>query len=109
MEQLRIQKRQKIEKKEEMRRLSQTRVDQSIQQSKKGQQKGAKPAKEKEAVTADSLEQDLNIPPELKEIIEDSDDDMPLRFNDPNDLMEIFTTLEEKNLFLIKRCQDSEQ
>jgi len=46
----------------------------------------------------------LNIPQELKEIIEDSDDDLPLRFKDHNELMDIFSTLEEKNLFLIKRC-----
>jgi len=59
-------------------------------------------------MTVESLENELNIPLELKEIIEDSDDDFPLRFNDPSELMDIFSTLEEKNLFLIKRCQDSE-
>ena len=60
-------------------------------------------------MTIESLEAQLNMPQELKEIIEDSDDELPLRFNDPSDLMEIFNVLEEKNLFLIKRCQDSEQ
>lgn len=60
--------------------------------------------KEEKIVTVDSLEADLNIPQELKEIIEDSDDDMPLRFKDHNELMEIFSTLEEQNLFLIQRC-----
>jgi hypothetical protein len=59
-------------------------------------------------MTIESLEAELNIPNELKDIINDSDDDLPLRFNDPSDLMEIFSVLEEKNLFLIKRCQDSE-
>jgi hypothetical protein len=54
------------------------------------------------------LEIELNIPQELREIIEDSDDDLPLRFDDPSELMEKFGLLEEKNLFLIKRCQDSE-
>ena len=34
---------------------------------------------------------------------------MPLRFNDDQELMEIFSTLEEQNLFLIQRCQESEQ
>jgi len=33
---------------------------------------------------------------------------MPLRFSDPDELMEIFTTLEEQNLFMIKLCQDVE-
>ena len=62
-------------------------------------------------MTADSLEADLNIPQELKAIIEDSEDEetaMPLRFTDPNELMEIFSTLEEKNLFMIQLCQDVE-
>lgn len=66
----------------------------------------------KEQMTADSLEADLNIPQELKEIIEDSEEDdekaMPLRFTDPNELMEIFSTLEESNLFMIELCQDVE-
>ena len=60
-------------------------------------------------MTAESLESELNIPQSLKEIIEDSDDEIPLRFDNPNELMDIFTTFEEQNLFLIKRCQDSEQ
>ena len=60
-------------------------------------------------MSVENLEADLNIPPELKEIIEDSDDELPLRFQTPAELMEIFTTLEDQNLFLIKRCQDSEQ
>ena len=57
----------------------------------------------------DGLELDLNIPPELHQIINDDDDYMPLRFNNESELMEIFSTLEEQNLFLIQRCQESEQ
>lgn len=60
-------------------------------------------------MTAELLEAELNIPPELKDVIEDSDDELPLRFDDPSELMEIFSVLEEKNLNLIERCQDSEQ
>tara|TARA_B110000285_G_C15092296_1_gene599797 strand:+ start:967 stop:1092 length:126 start_codon:yes stop_codon:yes gene_type:complete len=41
----------------------------------------------------------LDIPPELRAIIDDPEDDadkaMPLRFDNPSDLMEIFSTLEE--------------
>lgn len=61
-----------------------------------------------ERMTAESLEADLNIPQSLKEIIDDSDEDILLRFNDPDELMELISSLEEQNLFLIKRCQDSE-
>lgn len=53
----------------------------------------------------------MNIEQELREIIEDSEDEeqaMPLRFTDPNELMEIFSTLEEKNLFMIELCQNVE-
>lgn len=49
--------------------------------------------------TNDALEAELNIPPELRAIIDDPEEDesisMPLRFSDPDELMEIFTTLEE--------------
>jgi len=38
----------------------------------------------------------------LREVIEDSDDDYELFFDTPDELMEIFATLEEKNLFLIQ-------
>jgi len=62
--------------------------------------------------TNDALEAELNIPPELRAIIDDPEEDesisMPLRFSDPDELMEIFTTLEEQNLFMIKLCQDVE-
>lgn len=45
---------------------------------------------------------DVQIPSKLKDVIEDSDDDYPLHFSDPEQLLEIFSTLEEKNLFLIQ-------
>lgn len=50
---------------------------------------------------AASIEADLNIPQELKEIVDDSDDDFPLRFKDHNELIDIFSTLEENNLLEI--------
>ena len=56
---------------------------------------------------AEQLDNDLNIPQELRDIIEDSEDEetaMPLRFNDPDELSEIFSTLEEQNLFMINIC-----
>lgn len=59
--------------------------------------------------TAASIEADLNIPPELKEIVDDSDDDFPLRFKDHNELIDIFSTLEENNLLEIQRMQEAEQ
>lgn len=75
----------------------------------KKEQSNKKAAKSDFMSAIENMEAELNIPQELREIIEDNDDNMPLRFNDPSELMEFFSVLEEKNLFLIKRCQDSEQ
>lgn len=78
-----------------------TKLPKISQNRKQGDGKGKSLYREEKVITADSLEAELNIPQELKEIIDDSDDDLPLRFNDHNELMEIFSTLEEQNLFLI--------
>lgn len=45
----------------------------------------------------------------MREIIEDSDDDFQLKFNNPTELIEIFSTLEENNLLEIQRMQESQQ
>lgn len=58
---------------------------------------------------AASIEADLNIPQELRQIVDDPDDDFPLRFKDHNELIDIFSTLEENNLLEIQRMQESEQ
>jgi hypothetical protein len=47
-------------------------------------------------------ENDVQIPTKLKEVIEESDEEYPLFFEDPDELLEIFSILEEKNLFLIQ-------
>lgn len=47
-------------------------------------------------------------PQELREIIEDDDDDFTDIFDNPNELMEIIGGLEETNLSLIMRCQTAE-
>lgn len=44
---------------------------------------------------------DVQIPADLREVIEDPNDDYEVYFEDPDQLLEIFATLEEKNLFLI--------
>lgn len=51
----------------------------------------------------------MAIPKDLREVIEDSDDDYPLFFAEPDQLLEIFSTLEEQNLFLIQQSQEIEQ
>lgn len=47
---------------------------------------------------------DVQIPKDLREVIEDSDNEYDLGFRDPDELMKIFTELEEKNLNLIEDC-----
>ena len=55
------------------------------------------------AAAAKNEENDVQIPPKLKDVIEESDDEYPLTFRDPDQLLEMFSTLEEKNLFLIQQ------
>jgi len=54
---------------------------------------------------------DLNIPSDLLDIIEDPNEDEEYKcpFDSPNDLMDIFTSLEEKNLSLIGAKQEGEE
>ena len=56
----------------------------------------------------EQVDHDLNIPPKLKDIIDDDNDDLEPHFKEPEELLELFTVLEEKNLFLIQQTQDAE-
>ena len=58
---------------------------------------------DKEATAQQKKEEDK------KADLEDSDEESPERFNDPNDLMEILNNLEESNLTQITRMQQSEE
>mmetsp|Transcript_65699 Transcript_65699/g.182882 ORF Transcript_65699/g.182882 Transcript_65699/m.182882 type:complete len:579 (-) Transcript_65699:193-1929(-) len=51
--------------------------------------------------TGEALEQEY--------VDESSDEEMPLYFQEPRQLLEIFTALEASNLFLIQNSQDTEQ
>jgi len=53
---------------------------------------------------------DLQIDDKLLELIEDPDEDAeyPVPFESPDELMKIFTELEDQNLFLINQSQDNE-
>ena len=53
-------------------------------------------------------ENDVQIPSKLKDVIEESDEEYPIYFDDPEELIEIFSILEEKNLFLIQQGQEAE-
>eukprot|EP00941_MAST-03F_sp_MAST-3F-sp1_P005614 g5614.t1 len=49
-------------------------------------------------------------PPELdEEELDSSDEDLPMYFKEPQQLLDIFTALEESNLFLIQNSQETEQ
>merc|ERR1719161_847974 len=45
----------------------------------------------------------------MEEMDCDSGEEIPLYFQDPKDLLDIFTALEEQNLFLIQNSQETEQ
>jgi len=51
----------------------------------------------------------INISEEVKELIEDDTFEYKIPFKDPDDLLKNFTSLEEKNLFLIQTTQEAEQ
>uniref|UniRef100_A0A7S1CA91 DUF4200 domain-containing protein n=1 Tax=Bicosoecida sp. CB-2014 TaxID=1486930 RepID=A0A7S1CA91_9STRA len=52
----------------------------------------------------------LPAPPRLEdEETESSGEDIPMFFKEPQQLLDIFTQLEEGNLFLIQNCQETEQ
>ena len=57
------------------------------------------------AAISEQLDSELNIQEELRDIIEDSEEHMPLNFKEPSELMEIFQQLEENNLIEIDRMQ----
>jgi DNA-binding protein H-NS len=105
LEEMERKKEQKRRRKEEQERMEQFGSSQSKNfMNQKGQ--NAKDGNRKKAAAganaaARNDENDVNIPQKLREVIEESDDEYPLHFNDPDELLEIFSTLEEKNLFLI--------
>lgn len=51
----------------------------------------------------------MNLSPGLLELLNDDDDEGAMFFKRPDQLQEVFETLEEKNLFIIKHAQDIEQ
>jgi len=53
------------------------------------------------------LEDEPAVPEETADSLDDAD--MPMYFQRPEQLLEIFSQLEESNLFLIQNCQDTEQ
>ena len=62
--------------------------------------------------TAEVTEADLDLPPRPQlddEPLVSSGEEMPMYFTHPQQLLDIFTQLEEGNLFLIQNCQETEQ
>jgi hypothetical protein len=59
---------------------------------------------------ADELNTDFDEALDRNEIeaVEDFEDNYPLYFNDPDDVIDIFTDLEENNLYLVQATQDLE-
>jgi len=57
----------------------------------------------------DNLLKDLGIKKDIIDLIEDDTFKYEIAFNNPDDLITNFTTLEEKNLFLIQQTQEAEQ
>ena len=58
---------------------------------------------------SDDLLKELGIKKDIIDLIEDDTFKYEIAFKDPDDLIANFTTLEEKNLFLIQQTQEAEQ
>lgn len=72
-------------------------------------EKSVKGKKGKKNEKKDNLMEELNIKKEINDLIEDDTFKYNIVFKTPDDLIANFTTLEEKNLFLIQQTQEAEQ
>ena len=58
----------------------------------------------------EEAEDQFTYPVKLQELFDDNEDEeYPLPFNEPDELMNIFADLEERNLSLIKQGQDHDE
>jgi uncharacterized phage infection (PIP) family protein YhgE len=71
--------------------------------------KSSKSRKKRNQEKRDNLMDDLNIKKDINDLIEDDTFKYKIDFDTPADLIANFTTLEEKNLFLIQQTQEAEQ
>jgi DNA anti-recombination protein RmuC len=79
-------------------------------EAKKEAKKGKKKKDEDEEDNGD--EQKLVIPPAPKledEVVDLPEEEPPMYFKEPQQLMDIFSALEEQNLFLIQNSQETER
>lgn len=68
------------------------------------------PSQERESNSrrsANNIIDDLNINRKMRAVLEDSEDEYEKPFDSPDELMQIFEMLEEKNLFLIQQGQEN--
>lgn len=78
-------------------------------QSQRDNTKSANSKKKVKAKKKDTLLEELNIKKEINDLIDDDTFKYNIAFKEPKDLISNFTTLEEKNLFLIQQTQEAEQ
>jgi hypothetical protein len=57
----------------------------------------------------ENVEDDVDVEDDVEDDDDDDDDDAGMYFTKPNQLLAIFTQLEESNLFLIQNSQETEQ
>ena len=67
-----------------------------------------RPAQKKGKDAQEAWENDIQMVPKLQPIMEDDNLDYPLKLKEPAELMELFESLEEQNLFLIRQQQENE-
>jgi hypothetical protein len=80
------------------------KVDPKVSPIKQSQNKKSRDKNQKK-----DLLEGINISKDVKNLIEDNTFEYKIPFSDPDDLLTNFTSLEEKNLFLIQTTQEAEQ
>lgn len=96
---------------EAMRAAKETEITAKVEQDRKLalRQGRAPPKVDIAAVVASQLPHCPSLDVEHRPAYLPEEEDLPLYFREPGQLLEIFTQLEESNLFLIQNCQDTEE
>lgn len=106
----RIEEKRSMWRREQDRRVVEEQARQEAQISCNRKKRGQRKTQIKKASILSNNVPDLPVEPSFEdEVLTSSDEDIPMPFSRPHELLDIFSTLEEENLFLIQNMQEAEQ
>lgn len=97
------QREQEAKGKQRVSTVMETQASENVHEKQTPSTKKGSKAKKKDIL------EEINIKQELKDLIDENKFDYEIKFDTPSDLLKNFTSLEEKNLFLIQQTQEAEQ